>query len=99
MNLRWTTSKENSKNKTSNHNTKYEFVDELPDNAVGIVSYGKHFLRNYFYANETFYYFTGVNYRILPILKQNGSEYINAKDINNKHVIIYLKKWDKIKGF
>ena len=100
INLRWTTQHENMINRTGLKGIKYEFVDELPDNAVGIVSYGKYFLRNYFYANGVFYYYTGVNYRILPkLLDKNSYYYVQAKDINNKRVIIMLKKWDKIKGF
>ena len=72
----------------------------MPDNAVGIVSYGKHFFRNYFYAEDKFYYYTGVNYRIMPISqKSKNSYFIVAKDINNKNVKIYINIWDKIKGF
>ena len=99
-NLRWTTQKENLKNRPGNKGIEYEFVDELPDNAVGIVMYGKHFLRNYFYANDTFYFYTGVNYRILPKLqKSKNSYFVIAYDIDNKNVKIHINVWDKIKGF
>ena len=98
-NLRWTTTKENNKNRSGNKGVEYKFVDELPDNAVSILRYGKHWFKDYYYADNKFYYYTGVNFRILPILKLNGSEYINAKDTNNKRVNIMLNKWDKIKGF
>ena len=102
-NLRWCTKSENGKNRsisTSNTDIDYNFVDDIPDNSVSILRYGKHFFKDYYYANNTFYYWTGINFRILPkLLSKNSYEYVYATDTNNKKVMIYINKWDKIKGW
>ena len=99
-NLRWTTQQENTKNKSSNRSVKYEYVDDIPDNSVSILRYEDHWFKDYYYANNTFYYYNQHQFRILPkLLTKNGYEYVNAYDINNKKVSIMINKWDRIKGF
>lgn len=103
MNLRWTTITENNKNRsisTSNTDIVYEYIDDIPDNSVSILRYGKHFFKDYYYANNTFYYYNQHQFRILPkLIDRNGYEYVYAYDTNNKQVQIYIRKWDKIKGW
>ena len=100
MNLRWTTQQENTKNKSSQSGVKYKYVDDIPDNSVSILRYNNHFFKDYYYANNTFYYWTGINFRILPkLIDRNDYEYVWMVDINNKKAKIYINKWDKIKGW
>ena len=102
-NLRWCTKSENMKNRsksTRNTDIEYEYVDDIPDNAVSILRYGKHWFKDYYYANNTFYYYNQHQFRILPkLIDRNGCEYVYAYNTNNKKVGIYINKWDKIKGW
>ncbi|KAA6378566.1 MAG: hypothetical protein EZS28_025909, partial [Streblomastix strix] len=74
-NLRWITNRDNQKNKTSNHNIVYTYVDSLSDEAIVVNEYGKHRFEFYYYDNETdeFYYFNGRQYRQLHVNEQKKS--------------------------
>ena len=82
------------------HIRDYDFITDLPDNAVCILRYKNHWFKDYYYANDEFYYDTGANFRILPKHKDTkNSYYVYARNINNKNVRIYINVWDKNKGF
>ena len=100
-NLRWCSVAENNRNKSSNNGVEYEFVDKISDDAIEITDYGNHHFEFYFYveANDSFYYYTGVNYRKLHInFMKNGSAYISAFNIENKKTAIYLNKFKRLYG-
>ena len=99
MNLRFVTNSDLNKTRTSSCGVEYDFVDELPDNAVGVVMYNDHFFRNYFYANQEFFYWTGIKYRKLHKNLDKNSYYIEAVDNNDIWIKIYLNKWIKLNGF
>ena len=103
QNLRWVSSKENSRNKSIHKNIDYNFIDyaEFNDDDLMVVDeYNDHEFKDYYYNMETnrFYYDTGVNYRELHInYCENGLlAYVNIKDIDNKNTRIYLNKFKKI---
>ena len=96
LNLRWTTQKVNTINKAKpgRSNQEYEIVDILPNNALGVIHYGNHFLRNYFYADNKFYFYTGSGYRVLPKLKNSKDSYfVRVRDTNNVYCNIFYNKW------
>ena len=85
-NLRYATYSENNKNKTSHRNVTYTFVDELPETAETLDSYGSHELDGYYvdYTNEKLYVFNGINYRVLVAIRNKGNICYYARDIENK---------------
>ena len=45
----------------------YEYVDTIPDDAMKVDTYGKHRFDNYYFYDNVFYFYTGINYRKLHI--------------------------------
>ena len=97
-NLRWVSFNENNQNKTSHLGLDYEFVDEIPGDAIKVDSYGKYKFEDYFFINNTFYFHTGVEYRVLRIniRKDDGSKFVNAMSTNGKRIRIYYSKFKRL---
>lgn len=104
-NLRYVSSSDNSKNKrcsTANTNIIYEYVDDIPDEVTVVNSYdtkANHYVfENYYFHDNVFYYFTGIQYRKLHINteKKSGSLYVNMNDINNKQVQVHYSKFKRL---
>ena len=103
-NLRYVTSSENNKNVTSKNGVEYEFIDNIPDDAIIITHYDTKNGRKIFKEGEYYYYrddevnkdifyakITDNLYRIMRINKtKNEKECICARDINHKQVTIYI---------
>ena len=103
-NLRWASISENSKNKSSNKGVKYEFIDNIPDDAIIITHYDTKKERKLFKEGEYYYYrddeadkdifyakITDNLYRIMHInVLKNKMERISLRDINNKQVLVYI---------
>ena len=101
-NLRWCSSSENSRNKSSNKGVEYEFFDEIDKNAVVVNDYGRHQFEDYFYIHEedSFYFYNGVKYRRLHLNEsKNGSLFVCMFNTENKQVNVCLSKFKKIYGF
>ena len=102
-NLRWCSASDNNKNKSSTCGVKYEFFDDIDDEAVVVTDYGTHRFENYYYVPEedSFYFYNGVKYRRLHINedKRNSSLFVNMMNTENKRVSVYLSKFKKIYGF
>ena len=101
-NLRFVSRSENNENKSSNLNVEYEFVDKIDDEAIEITDYGNHHFEFYYYvhADDSFYFYTGVNYRKLHINidKRDNRAYISIRDNNNKQVGIFINKFKRLYG-
>ncbi len=99
-NLRWVSVSENNRNKSSNNGVQYEFVNEIPDDAIVVDEYNTHQFEFYYYSESTdnFYYFNGHQYRKLHIneRKSNGSLYVNMMNKSNKRVKIYFNKFKQL---
>ena len=101
-NLRWCSSSENSKNRSSTYGIEYEFFDEIDEDAVVVNDYGRHQFENYYYVpdEDAFYFYNGVKYRRLHINeKRNGSLFVNMMNTGNKNVNVMLSKFKKLYGF
>ena len=101
-NLRWCSSSENSKNKSSTCGVEYEFFDDIDDEAVAVTDYGTYRFENYYYSPEedAFYFYNGVKYRRLHINeRKNGSLFVNMMNTENKRVQVYLSRFKKLYGF
>ena len=97
-NLRWVSRIENMKNISSQNGIKYEFVDNIPDEAVVVDFYetrnNHHDFEFYYFFNDEFYYFNGIKYRKLHInTNKAGNQFVNVKDVNNCQVSIYFSKF------
>lgn len=101
-NLRWCSSSENNKNKSSTRGVEYDFFDDIDEDAVVVTDYGTHRFENYHYVPEedAFYFYNGVKYRRLHINEmKNGSLFVYMISTENKQVKVYLSKFKKIYGF
>ena len=98
-NLRWVTYSENNRNRIRSSTNSFEFIDELPDDAFEFTEYSNHIFEDYYFSpsNDTFYLWTGIEYRILPICyKNNGSiATVSGRDIDRKGVSIYYTKFKR----
>ena len=97
-NLRWCSSSDNSKNKSSNKGVNYEFVDKIHDDAMIVEFYDTrnehHEFEFYYFYNDVFYFFNGINYRILHVnYTKSGNSYVNMRDKNNNHVGVYINRF------
>ena len=102
QNLRWCSASENSRNKSSNKGVRYEYIDDIPEEAVVVRDYGVHSFEDYFYVPEenSFYYFNGADYRRLHINElRNGSLYVNMLNTEGRNVCVCLAKFRRIYGF
>ena len=97
-NLRYVSNAENQRNKTSNKGHVYEFIETLPVGAIEFPAYCSHRFENYFYNDGVFYYFTGIEYRIIPLLTnaRNGMIYIYAYDTTNTQRTINVARFRRM---
>ena len=101
-NLRWCSSSENNKNKSSTRGVEYDFFDNIDDEAIVVTDYGTHRFENYYYVpdEDSFYFYNGVKYRRLHINeKKNGYLFVYMMSTENKCVQVYLSKFKKLYGF
>ena len=101
-NLRWCSSSENNKNRTSTRGVEYDFFDNIDDEAVVVTDYGTHRFENYYYSPEedSFYFYNGVKYRRLHINeKKNGYLFVYMVSTENKRVQVMLSRFKKLYGF
>ena len=101
-NLRWCSSSENNKNRTSTQGVEYEFFDNINDEAVVVTDYGQHRFENYYYSpdEDAFYFYNGVKYRRLHVNEmKNGYLYVYMMSTENKRVQVMLFKFKKLYGF
>lgn len=98
-NLRWVSRSDNHKNKTSYNGVVCEYVEEISDESIVVNDYGKHQFENYYYCDNIFYFYNGVQYRKLHINEvKSGAKYVCMKDTNGNNVRIFYAKFKKIYG-
>ena len=95
-NLRWISTSDNNKNRSSHKGIVYEYVDTIPDDAMKVDTYGKHTFDNYYFYDNIFYFYTGINYRKLHINEdKNGFKYVNLLNDNGKNIVVSYSKFKK----
>ena len=105
-NLRYVSNRTNSMNKSSHLGVQYEFIDNIPDDAIVVDFYDtktEHRVFNekqyYYYQNEDgediFYSRMTENlYRIMHInTLKNGSRFVRMMDISNKAVSVVINRF------
>ena len=98
-NLRWVSNSENQQNKSSYAKYIYNYANKISDDSFEITTYGKHQFEHVYYSPnaDKFYYYNGVQFRELQILKQpNMGYFVRAYDIEHKQVRINLNTFKKI---
>ena len=101
-NLRWVSSSENNKNKSSHYGINYAFYDHADfddDDIIVVNEYNGHEIDDIYYdmLSEKFLFDTGVNYRELHVnFNKNGYASVYVKDVENKNVRIYINKFKRL---
>ena len=106
-NLRWVTFSQNIFNKSSHHGIQYEFIDDLPKEAIKILFYDTR-TEHYEFEDEKYYYYHDdendedlfygrideTTYRILHINENtNGLKLVRMRDVNHKSVALYINRF------
>ncbi|KAK8837129.1 hypothetical protein M9Y10_037184 [Tritrichomonas musculus] len=92
-NLRWVSAKDNSRNKSSCNGVVYEYVDTIPDDSMKVDTYGKHTFDDYYFYDNIFYFYNGINYRKLHINENKcGNKYVSLiSEEGNRVSVMYSK--------
>ena len=106
-NLRWVSASTNQYNKTSFKGVRYEFIDDIPEDAVIVDFYNVRNEIREFELNK-YYYFYNENsdedlfysridenvYKIIHInTNRSGSRYVNLIDTNNRAVSVVINRF------
>ena len=97
-NLRWIDKSGNMKNKVSNGDYIYNYVNSIGENSFLIDSYGKYHFQNYFYDPDAdkFYRLDEDQYKELRVCQHPTGLLVNTYDVNGKHVALRIRKFKKI---
>ena len=92
-NLRWVSSSTNNQNRAGFKGVKFNYVNELSDDAIDIESYGKHEFEFYYFDDNKFYFYNGVAFRELNYLKdKDGLYFVCVRNTSGKQTKIYLNR-------
>ena len=100
-NLRWVSRSSNQKNKSSHKGVEYEYVKELPQDAMKVLSYNQHEFEDdmYYFHDDVFYFNTGIEYRKMIILEtQCGSKYVKCINKQQKQVSVLYRTFKTLNG-
>jgi hypothetical protein len=98
-NLRGVSSLQNNRN-LGEHNKQFEneIVEEIDDESVKVLEYGKRKFEDgiYYFHEDTFFKFNGMKYEKLHVCKTSGgSKAVYVRDENNKKVTLLYSKFKK----
>ena len=106
-NLRFVSHSTNSFNKSSHAGVVYEFIDDIPEEAIVVDFYDTRTEHHEFPENQYYYYqddegndifYARITedgiYRVMHInTHKNGNQFVRMKDINHKAVSVYINKF------
>jgi hypothetical protein len=94
-NLRYVSASDNSRNTGSHRGYAYEFLDELPADAITVEEWNGHrFEGLYYIGNGEFVIFNGVQFRKMPHVLQGGTAYyVQLFDAEHHHRSINIAKY------
>lgn len=98
-NLRWVSHSTNQRNKTSSNHVTYDFVKEISDDAIKVLDYNQHHFEDgaYYYHDDKFYYFNGIEYRIMYVNeKKDGNKCVHMKSIAGKSIQVCYSKFKRL---
>ena len=104
--MRWVSNSTNNFNKSSNKGIQYEFVDDIPDEAIKVLFYNTRTERHEFEENKYYYYhnendeevfyskMTDTLYRIMHInTTKKNTRFIAMRDSNNNQVSVCINRF------
>ena len=111
-NIRWCTSSDNNRNASKRNGVEYEFVSDIPEDAIVIDHYQMTKERREFNSKEYYYYFnedtnedifyqriTDEVYRIMYInTAKGGRKCIITRDVNRKKIPLYIHSFKQQYG-
>ena len=106
-NLRWCSYTDNMINRSAFKSVQYEFIDDIPDDAIAVDFYETRTEHKVFDTNKYYYWFDETNHEdifyakindnIYKILHHNitktNHEFVSLMDINNRKVGVYINKF------
>ena len=98
-NLRFVTSSQNLRNKSSHKGVEYEYVKSIPEDAIEITDYNQHTFEEseYFFYDDIFYEYNGIEYRILHINRnKSGNLFVSLQNDEGKQVSVYYSKFKRL---
>ena len=96
-NLRWCTNKDNTNNRKTYAGRELIYVDEINENAIEVEYYGEHRFENYYFYDNFFYLYNGIQYkRIITLTDPYGLCYADLVDVDNKKVHVRFNKFKKL---
>ena len=98
-NLRYVSRSTNQRNRTVStiNSIIYEYVDSISDEAIVVDEYNGHDFTDYYFHDDVFYFYNGVQYRKLHINQmKNGGLYVHMQDNEGKQVNILYSKFKKL---
>jgi hypothetical protein len=95
-NLRWVSAFENQRNLVSHFGVVYSYVDKISDDAVCVDIYNGHTIENLFFYENVFYFWTGIQFRILHVIQnRSGNHFVNVMDVNRQKISMYYSKFKR----
>ena len=105
-NLRWCSRSDNNFNRISTRGVQYEFVDDIPDEAIKVLFYNTRTEHHEFEEDKYYYYHDEENdedifyskmtdklYRILHInINKSNNKFVSMND-NHKRVAVYINRF------
>ena len=106
-NLRWCSSSNNNYNKSSHFGIQYEYVDDIPDDALVVDFYDTRTERREFEQNKYYYWFNEETnedvfyskiekdiYKILHInTNKSGNQFVQLRDVNNRICSVMINRF------
>ena len=106
-NIRWCSSTDNNRNRSSNKGIQSVFIDDIPDDAMVVDFYNTRTEHRVFDNDKYYYWFDETNNEdvfyakitddIYKVLHHNqnksGNEFISMRDVNNILVSVYINKF------
>jgi hypothetical protein len=92
-NLRWASRSDNNRNKSS-HKEIFEFMDQLPPDAIAIEEWNGHrFEGIYYIGNGEFAIFNGISFRKMTRILKRRAYFVWAFDVEHRLVMINIAKY------
>ena len=95
-NLRFVSNRENAKNRGHYKEIKFDFLDEIPSEAIKVDEYNNNEFEGLYFHEDKFYQFNGIQYRKLLIRESaTNIKMVRAYDVNGIRRTIYYTKFKR----
>lgn len=93
-NLRWCSSSDNQKNKASYNGVNALYVDEIHEDSLVVDHYNQHSFEGYYYYDNTFYFYNGIQYRVLHVCKSKSNKlFVHMTSTEHKNISVYYTQF------